>query len=600
MTATPGTIPALPQYQPGALPLSGDEALEIVNTTNATTASSWYILLTDLVGKAPSVMSTINPTSNDRMAIYRPSDGLYYSIALGDVPSVQGNLPTGGNTGQFLQKSAATNFASAWVNIASAIAATTGITITGSTSLVIGLDNATTSLDMRLRSLAIGTAINSTLPLRVEGTAILENGTLFLGPSPDVGNKALIRLSHTAATAALLIQGAAGNNWVEFNNAGLVIGGSYAASQTAPVNGLMVEGNVWLGTTTGSGSFYVTGTSRLIGPVGVGTTTIPATVQWLSNGTSLVAGPLVVGTTTIPTGINIYGIGTAALIGPVGIGTTVISTALILSVLGTAAFSGSVAIGTTIIPATVGFLTNGTTLVAGPLVVGTTTIPAAVTFRAIGTSSIARLGVGTTTPGAALDISGAAGDTVRIGGAQNPQLTFLTSSSNTAMRNWGFISNQNAAGDFNLMRSSDHTSLPNVMVMGIDGTSGIQFTGGIIVGSPTGGNKGAGTINVAADIYKNNTTYTNPDYVFEHFYNGGVISRFKDNPGASKYRGLMPLEELRTYTKENHRLPAIDEDSAGIFARSDITLELIEEAFLHIMQSSDRITALERKLSTNG
>ena len=38
----------------------------------------------------------------------------------------------------------------------------------------------------------------------------------------------------------------------------------------------------------------------------------------------------------------------------------------------------------------------------------------------------------------------------------------------------------------------------------------IHSDGGITVGAPTGGSKGAGTINVAAGIYLNGTLYTNP------------------------------------------------------------------------------------------
>jgi hypothetical protein len=50
------------------------------------------------------------------------------------------------------------------------------------------------------------------------------------------------------------------------------------------------------------------------------------------------------------------------------------------------------------------------------------------------------------------------------------------------------------------------------------GTTAVTFTAGVQVGAPTGGDKGAGTINVAADIYKNNSAYVNPDYVFEAYY----------------------------------------------------------------------------------
>lgn len=65
--------------------------------------------------------------------------------------------------------------------------------------------------------------------------------------------------------------------------------------------------------------------------------------------------------------------------------------------------------------------------------------------------------------------------------------------------------------------------------------STLHVIGGIQVGSPTGGDKGSGTINVSGDIYKNNTAYTNPDYVFEQYF-GGLNS--------DSYGGMVPLEEL--------------------------------------------------------
>ena len=41
--------------------------------------------------------------------------------------------------------------------------------------------------------------------------------------------------------------------------------------------------------------------------------------------------------------------------------------------------------------------------------------------------------------------------------------------------------------------------------------------GGLVLGAATGGQKGLGSINLAADIYKNNTAFTNPDYVFRRW-----------------------------------------------------------------------------------
>ncbi len=121
--------------------------------------------------------------------------------------------------------------------------------------------------------------------------------------------------------------------------------------------------------------------------------------------------------------------------------------------------------------------------------------------------------------------------------------------------------------------------------------NGWSLASGFVVGAATGGYLGAGTINVATSISLNNGAYTNPDYVLEHFYTG-KIEKFVQNKGAEGYDGLMPLDELRDYTKNNWHLPRIG-DQRCIFERSDIMLEKLEESFLYIMGLEERIRQLE-------
>ena len=125
-------------------------------------------------------------------------------------------------------------------------------------------------------------------------------------------------------------------------------------------------------------------------------------------------------------------------------------------------------------------------------------------------------------------------------------------------------------------------------------TSIATFGPGVQVGTPTGGDKGAGTINAAADIYKNNSAYTNPDYVFEYVYKGKV-DKYKDSPGAKEYKGLLPLNELEAYTKEHLRLPNISDKPMGAFERSDKALEKIEELTLYIIELNKKIEKLEAR-----
>ncbi len=118
------------------------------------------------------------------------------------------------------------------------------------------------------------------------------------------------------------------------------------------------------------------------------------------------------------------------------------------------------------------------------------------------------------------------------------------------------------------------------------------WEGGLVLGSATGAAKGVGTINAAGDIYKNNSAYTNPDYVLEHYFNG-KIERFAEKEGADKYEGLIPLDALRDYIERHYRLPGIDDEAAGAFARSDTALLKIEELTLYILELEERIKQLE-------
>ena len=121
------------------------------------------------------------------------------------------------------------------------------------------------------------------------------------------------------------------------------------------------------------------------------------------------------------------------------------------------------------------------------------------------------------------------------------------------------------------------------------------FQAGIQVGAPTGGDKGAGTINLAGDIFKNNTAYTNPDYVFERYFTG-KIERFVKNPRAADYQGLMPLDELAAYVRAHLRLPGISDEPAGLFDRSDIALENIEALALYNIELHKRVRFLELQM----
>lgn len=120
--------------------------------------------------------------------------------------------------------------------------------------------------------------------------------------------------------------------------------------------------------------------------------------------------------------------------------------------------------------------------------------------------------------------------------------------------------------------------------------------GGLTVGSaPTGGNKGAGTINMSGDIYKNNSAYTNPDYVLE-MWATGKIEKFKNNPGAKGYK-LPSIDEIEKTSRSTFRLPGMTDKPMGTFGRQDWLLEKLEEAFVCIFELQKQIKVLEKKLS---
>ena len=116
---------------------------------------------------------------------------------------------------------------------------------------------------------------------------------------------------------------------------------------------------------------------------------------------------------------------------------------------------------------------------------------------------------------------------------------------------------------------------------------------GVLVGaSPTGGDKGAGTINVSGNVYKNNTAYTNPDYVLEHWVTG-EIKKFANRPRAKDFVP-MTVREIEGYILEHYRLPGITDEPAGVFDMTDIALELLERLFTITIEQQDQIDNLRR------
>lgn len=143
--------------------------------------------------------------------------------------------------------------------------------------------------------------------------------------------------------------------------------------------------------------------------------------------------------------------------------------------------------------------------------------------------------------------------------------------------------------------SEDGQLRVEIIVAGV-ATDVAFFRAGLQMGSPAGGDKGVGTINTAGDIYKNNSAYANPDYVFEHYYTGQIV-KFKDNPGASEYKGLPSLQEVKAHTELTYKLPGFSDKPAGAFERFDMLLEKLEQAYLYIFELETRLSKLEGQKS---
>lgn len=121
------------------------------------------------------------------------------------------------------------------------------------------------------------------------------------------------------------------------------------------------------------------------------------------------------------------------------------------------------------------------------------------------------------------------------------------------------------------------------------------LTQGFQLGAPTGGDEGAGTLNVAAGVYLNGTAYTNPDYVLEKWATGSIV-KFAGKVGAANYGGLKPLAEVETAARESLHLDGFGQDAKNdLFSGSEALLARVEEGYLYLFDHEHRLTALEAR-----
>lgn len=141
-----------------------------------------------------------------------------------------------------------------------------------------------------------------------------------------------------------------------------------------------------------------------------------------------------------------------------------------------------------------------------------------------------------------------------------------------------------------------------VMRQGANTRLTINASGGLDVGAATGGPLGAGTVNVATNVYKNGAAYTNPDFLFELWATGSVTKHA--NEAWQHYSRLigpriLSLSEVREYVHTNWRFPFIEDKPTGVFTdgntlgRDDTALALLEQTYIHLFSLDERINRLE-------
>lgn len=110
------------------------------------------------------------------------------------------------------------------------------------------------------------------------------------------------------------------------------------------------------------------------------------------------------------------------------------------------------------------------------------------------------------------------------------------------------------------------------------GAARMVVTDGVVVGAPTGGDKGIGSIN-AVTVYKNGTAL---DFVFEPGYN------------------MLSIDEMRQYYERNKCLPTLktndvhEEGSTNMGALTDRLWETVEVQARYIAELHQRLERLER------
>lgn len=266
------------------------------------------------------------------------------------VTSVVGALPTGGGTGQILNKTNSNNFSSTWSNITQFVAVGTSLATTGSaTSIVAFVANQGISsaqiLNNTITSAQIAT--NTITSTQIANNAV---GTNQLASSIGIASSVSIGTLLTVTGTATF-------------NGGIVGNGSLGIIGSTILTGTLVAGNTLI-----NGTFGVIGSTVLLGTFGVTGTASFTSSDFNVTGTTNITGIFGVAGTTIFTSGTFGVVGTTLFTSTFGVvGTTLYTGAF--GIVGTTNVTGAFGIaGTTLVTGVLGVV--GTSLLTGALVLG--------------------------------------------------------------------------------------------------------------------------------------------------------------------------------------------------------------------------------------
>jgi len=147
-----------------------------------------------------------------------------------------------------------------------------------------------------------------------------------------------------------------------------------------------------------------------------------------------------------------------------------------------------------------------------------------------------------------------AGDFLRLRNETGDTVLFqINNSGHVILGEQRFLRLKNDLRDFDLqaINTDDYVRL---LAGGVGDIIKFYANGGVVIGNPTDGNKGAGTLNAKA-VYDDGTLLT--DYVIEHYIKGYLdINKWKKiNPKVISYIP-MTIDEYSEYWKKEGHLPA--------------------------------------------